>query len=45
MKKTYSTPLVTASDVVSETLGVLPTTSSTVEFARTSIKQGLGFGL
>jgi len=45
MKKNYSTPLVTASDVVSETLGIMPTTSSTLEFARTSVKQGLGFGL
>ena len=45
MKKTYSTPLVTASDVVRETLGSPFTTVKTQEGIKTTINMGIGFGL
>ena len=45
MKKTYSTPLVRDSDVVRETLSRFPTTWAPLEFVRTTVAGGIGFGL
>jgi hypothetical protein len=45
MKKTYSTPLVTASDVVTETLGPGSIRTNKEKSLTFSLTQGLGYGL